>query len=61
MFELLQYLGELDCEHVVIFNDEKLVEEISEMNPKGIVISPGPGELATCFQHCRIFPVAECL
>lgn len=44
MFEWLQYLGELGCDHIVVFNDEKLVEEISEMNPKGIVISPGPGE-----------------
>eukprot|EP00982_Pelagococcus_subviridis_P017789 31565-Pelagococcus_subviridis.AAC.13 len=38
-----QYLGDLGCEHVVYKNDEKTVAEIAAMNPKGVMVSPGPG------------------
>lgn len=43
----LQYLGDLGCEYVVYKNDEKSVEEIRAMNPRGILVSPGPGA-CTC-------------
>jgi anthranilate synthase component 2 len=39
-----QYLGDLGCEHVVFKNDEKTVEEIAAMNPRGVMVSPGPGK-----------------
>ena len=39
-----QYLGDLGCEHIVLKNDEKTVEEIADMQPRGILVSPGPGE-----------------
>ena len=39
----LQYLGDLGCEHIVYKNDEKTVEELRAMNPRGILLSPGPG------------------
>lgn len=39
----LQYLGDLGCEHVVYKNDEKTVDELRELNPRGILLSPGPG------------------
>lgn len=42
---LIQYLGDLGCEHVVVYNDEMTVEEIEGKNPKGILISPGPGRI----------------
>ncbi|CAL5221754.1 g4006 [Coccomyxa viridis] len=42
-YNLSQYLGDLGCEHVVFKNDEKTVEEIASMNPRGILVSPGPG------------------
>jgi len=42
----LQYLGELGAHFVVYKNDEKTVDEIRAMNPAGILVSPGPGELA---------------
>ncbi|KAK9867869.1 hypothetical protein WJX84_004123 [Apatococcus fuscideae] len=42
-YNLSQYLGDLGCEHIVFKNDEKTVEEIEEMQPRGILISPGPG------------------
>lgn len=40
---LLQYLGDLGCDYVVFPNDAKSVEEIRQMNPRGILVSPGPG------------------
>ena len=43
---LLQYLGDLGCEPVVFKNDEKTVSELRDLDPAGIVISPGPGLLA---------------
>lgn len=39
----LQYLGYLGCEYVVFPNDAKTVDEIRAMNPRGILVSPGPG------------------
>jgi anthranilate synthase component II len=42
-YNLSQYLGELQCEHIVIKNDELTVEEIEALEPRGIVLSPGPG------------------
>jgi len=42
-YNLCQYLGDLGCEHVVFANDEKTVEEVRAMNPRGILVSPGPG------------------
>ena len=41
-----QYLGDLGCEHVVFKNDQKTVEEIASMNPRGILVSPGPGDMS---------------
>jgi anthranilate synthase component II len=48
-YNLVQYLGELGAELPVandlrVFrNDELTVEQIVDLNPNGIVISPGPG------------------
>ncbi len=42
-YNLYQYLGEWD-EVVVARNDEITIEEIEDLSPKGIVISPGPGK-----------------
>jgi anthranilate synthase/aminodeoxychorismate synthase-like glutamine amidotransferase len=41
-FNLVQYLGELGAETTVRRNDEIRVEEIGELAPSAIVISPGP-------------------
>jgi para-aminobenzoate synthetase component II len=41
-YNLVQYLGELGQELRVIRNDEITIQEIEEMNPKMLVISPGP-------------------
>jgi anthranilate synthase/aminodeoxychorismate synthase-like glutamine amidotransferase len=42
-YNLVQYLGELGAQPAVKRNDEITVDEISEMNPNAVVISPGPG------------------
>jgi anthranilate synthase/aminodeoxychorismate synthase-like glutamine amidotransferase len=42
-YNLYQYLAELGAEVVTVRNDKITLEEIEEMGPQGIVISPGPG------------------
>jgi anthranilate synthase/aminodeoxychorismate synthase-like glutamine amidotransferase len=42
-YNLVQYFGELNIDPVVKRNDEVSVEEISEIRPDRICISPGPG------------------
>lgn len=42
-YNLYQLVGEIDPDLKVIRNDEKTVEEIREMNPDRILLSPGPG------------------
>ncbi|MCH8820348.1 MAG: aminodeoxychorismate/anthranilate synthase component II [Acidobacteria bacterium] len=42
-YNLVQILGELGCDIQVRRNDAVTVAEVGEMNPDGIVISPGPG------------------
>lgn len=42
-FNLYQYLGEMDSHILVKKNDEISLDEISELSPTHIVISPGPG------------------
>ncbi|MFS0865639.1 aminodeoxychorismate/anthranilate synthase component II [Fredinandcohnia sp. 179-A 10B2 NHS] len=41
-FNLVQYVGELGQEILVKRNDEITIEEIEELNPSLIMISPGP-------------------
>lgn len=41
-YNLVQYFGELGAEPVVRRNDEITVEQVGEMNPDRICISPGP-------------------
>lgn len=42
-FNLVQYLGILGESIKVVRNDKITIEEIGKLNPKKIVISPGPG------------------
>jgi anthranilate synthase/aminodeoxychorismate synthase-like glutamine amidotransferase len=41
-YNLVQYFGELKAEVVVKRNDELTVEQIAELKPEKIVLSPGP-------------------
>lgn len=63
-YNLSQYLGDLGCEHIVIKNDEKTVDELRDMQPRGILVSPGPGapeesgiSLEVCAKLGPSFPI----
>ena len=43
VFNLVQYLGELGAEPLVHRSDALTIEQIEELNPDGVLISPGPG------------------
>ncbi|OJD89832.1 anthranilate synthase component 2 [Bacillus cereus] len=43
-YNLYQLLGEHEEEIVVVRNDEITIEQLEEVNPRGIVLSPGPGK-----------------
>jgi para-aminobenzoate synthetase component 2 len=42
-YNLVQYLSELGAEVVVRRNDAITVDEVRELGPSGVLISPGPG------------------
>jgi anthranilate synthase component II len=46
VYNIAQLLGELGAEPIVVRNDQITLEQIREMDPDGIVISPGPGHPA---------------
>lgn len=41
-YNLVQYFGELGADVIVYRNDQITVQEIEKLNPKYIVVSPGP-------------------
>jgi anthranilate synthase component II len=41
-YNLVQYLGEMGCALNIVRNDQVTVDEIRQMRPERIVISPGP-------------------
>lgn len=43
VYILVQYLGELGAEPIVVRNNAKTVIELDELEPDAILISPGPG------------------
>ena len=43
VYILVQYLGELGAEPIVIRNNAATIEELEDLNPDAILISPGPG------------------
>ncbi|MBX2834124.1 MAG: aminodeoxychorismate/anthranilate synthase component II [Micavibrio sp.] len=43
-YNVVQYLGDLGVETVVFRNDKTTLNEILSLNPKGLVISPGPSD-----------------
>ena len=42
-YNLVQLVGEIEPDIKVIRNDEMTVEQIEELNPSHIILSPGPG------------------
>jgi anthranilate synthase component 2 len=43
VYNLVQYIGELGGEPIVYRNDQLTLQQAMELDPKRIVISPGPG------------------
>lgn len=43
-FNLYQYLGEIGEEMIVFRNDQLSIEQVQKLNPKAILLSPGPGK-----------------
>jgi len=43
VYILVQYLGELGAEPIVVRNDAATVDELDELAPDAVLISPGPG------------------
>ena len=51
---VLQYLGDLGCEPLVFANDQRSVQQIRELRPAGVLVSPGPGTIALLFLSCPL-------
>lgn len=43
VYNLVQYLGELGADPVIVRNDALTVDEAAELEPDGVLLSPGPG------------------
>ena len=43
VYILVQYLGELGAEPLVVRNDQQSLDELVGLDPDGVLISPGPG------------------
>ncbi|MFM9082715.1 MAG: anthranilate synthase component II [Actinomycetota bacterium] len=43
VYNLVQYVGELGAEPIVVRNDEVTVAEADALRPDGVLLSPGPG------------------
>ncbi len=43
VYILVQYLGEMGLEPVVVRNDKATLDELDAINPDALLISPGPG------------------
>ncbi|QWU44112.1 MULTISPECIES: aminodeoxychorismate/anthranilate synthase component II [Bacillus] len=57
-YNLYQLLGEYEENIVVVRNDQITIEQLEEMKPKGIVLSPGPGkpeDAGICIDAIRHF------
>lgn len=53
-YNLVQYLGELGEDLKVFRNDQITIAEIEKLNPKRIVISPGPGSPKDAGISCAV-------
>ena len=58
VYNLVQYLGELGCEPVVIRNDEMTVAEAMSLRCAAIVVSPGPGRPQDAGITCEVIRTA---
>lgn len=58
VYNLVQYLGELGCDPVVVRNDEQSVEALLALQCDAIVVSPGPGHPKEAGVSCDLIRAA---
>lgn len=56
VYNLVQYLGELGAEPIVVRNDQLTVEEALALEPDGVLLSPGPGRPEDAGIICDAIP-----
>jgi anthranilate synthase/aminodeoxychorismate synthase-like glutamine amidotransferase len=44
VYNLVQYLGELGAQLIIVRNDQTTVDEAFALKPDGVLLSPGPGQ-----------------
>jgi anthranilate synthase/aminodeoxychorismate synthase-like glutamine amidotransferase len=44
VYNLVQYLGELGAQPIIVRNDQTTVDEAFALKPDGVLLSPGPGQ-----------------
>jgi anthranilate synthase/aminodeoxychorismate synthase-like glutamine amidotransferase len=60
VYNLVQYLGELGADPIVHRNDELTVDQILDLSPDAVLLSPGPGRPEDAGILCDLIgPVAE--
>lgn len=50
-YNLYQIIGEIEPDIRVIRNDEMTTEQIGDLKPDHIILSPGPGRPGECGYH----------
>jgi anthranilate synthase/aminodeoxychorismate synthase-like glutamine amidotransferase len=56
VYNLVQYLGELGAEPIVVRNDQLTVDEALELQPDALLLSPGPGRPEDAGIICPLVP-----
>ena len=56
VYNLVQYLGELGAEPIVVRNDQVTIEEALALEPGAVLISPGPGRPEDAGIICDAIP-----
>jgi anthranilate synthase/aminodeoxychorismate synthase-like glutamine amidotransferase len=54
VYNLVQYIGELGGDPIVVRNDAVSVDELAALQPDGILISPGPGRPEDAGISCAV-------
>jgi anthranilate synthase/aminodeoxychorismate synthase-like glutamine amidotransferase len=56
VYNLVQYLGELGAEPIVVRNDQMTVDEALAVEPDAVLLSPGPGRPEDAGIICAVVP-----
>jgi anthranilate synthase/aminodeoxychorismate synthase-like glutamine amidotransferase len=56
VYNLVQYIGELGAEPVVVRNDQLTVDEALALEPDAVLLSPGPGRPEDAGIICAVVP-----